>query len=571
MNLKSLAPVLMVSCLALTASCKSRTPSSGVRNDTAADAPAPEDAVKRINELIGLYQGAVSEQKRDEVRQTAWDFMNLLDKKGVLDNVISLLIAKVPQSTGLTDEQKKAYADQVYGFIKVEVDNRRRFENWEAVDAKLVAAVGRTSTLKFDKALEALSGSPLLGMPKGNVLINGEASWTVRKQLIAGAKTSIWIFCWAFYNDKTGNEGVELLINRKRANPELDIRVMVDGPTESKPGYTESVQKLIDANIGIQLIRWSHPDLNGFGMHRKILMVDHNSSEADGAAAVFGGMNYGDNYSHENAANMKPIDLWRDTDMVVYGLPVKQAAGYFARSWNNFVDLPGRLVSSPNLTKVTVPTAPRGTVKNSGGQFAFVDQDPAQIKTNPNYLDPIYLVTLKMIESAQKSVDISNAYFITSLPIQRSLARAMNRGVQVRVHTNADESLCPEDKPLLGPIYRSLRGVLQPPGGGESGGAPRTAAYRAPQVFLQKDHTLHSKYMVVDGQWGWLGSYNIHPRSYRYEGESVGMFVGQPLAGQVQSMFDDDARASTPATLEAVTLPANPMFDLLESFFFEQL
>jgi len=32
-----------------------------------------------------------------------------------------------------------------------------------------------------------------------------------------------------------------------------------------------------------------------------------------------------------------------------------------------------------------------------------------------------------------------------------------------------------------------------------------------PIVYLQQTRTLHSKYMVVDGKYGWIGSYNIHP------------------------------------------------------------
>jgi cardiolipin synthase len=511
--------------------------------------------------LIDEYRTNVSPENRKSVRERMWTHLRGVEDQGKLKILLLTLVNKLPQFKDATQEDKESTASLLYTTIKMELSNRSSFDSWEAVEKKLLAYNSAHSGQDLVSALEFIGRTELMPIERSQLLVNGTQSWPLRMKQIDAAKKSIWIFCWAIYNDMTGNEMVDLLIEKKKKEPQVDIRILVDGVVQSKPGYKKIAERLINAGVGIELVLWTHPKLYGFGMHRKVMIFDHGTADA---AAIFGGMNIGDNYSHRNPA-LPAIEYWRDTDMAVYGEVVDQAAYNFAHTWNNFVASPGPLPSSQNLTTVKVPLLSH-SARATDFMLGFLDQEPSLKIEDSAYIDPIYAVTLKMIDSAQDSVDISNAYYISSLPIENALKRAANRGVKIRVHSNSDESLTAEDKPLLGPIYGSLEKLLDD---GDAGN--RSAYFKKPEVYLQKEHALHSKMLVVDKMFGWIGSYNIHPRSYRYESESVGMFYGSKVGAEVQAMYDADIAKSDLAVPSKLALPPNTLFDLLEFFFFEQL
>jgi len=219
------------------------------------------------------------------------------------------------------------------------------------------------------------------------------------------------------------------------------------------------IQSMIERDgkpTGIQLIRWNHPTLYGFGMHRKIVIIDHETPNASTAATILGGRNFGDVYFHQQTKPDTPeLDKWRDTDMIVTGSSTTQAAHIFRDALGTVPGNAGHtLVSSQGMTHAIDP----GNVAHvdTTDKFAIVDQNPSSISTDSRYLDPVYKITLKMVANAQRSIDISNAYYIITPPLHDALVEAMHRGVQVRVHTNSVESMDAEDKPLLGAINGSL-------------------------------------------------------------------------------------------------------------------
>lgn len=555
MLLRSFGTLIVVVTLA--SGCKTSSTKSAVR-DTPTSQASDSEVSSSVAELTGFLERsetATSAAERTRARNDGLEFLKQLEGSGQLLEVL-LAIAKVaPQTRDLPESQQRETAEMVHNFFAVELANRDRFVPWPDLHAKLLQRLAATDSLPITDALEQLSGTKFVKPGNPELLINGPASWTERERLIDGAQKSIWIFSWAFYDDLTGKDAVERLLRKKAEG--LDVRVVVDGPVGLKANHAPVVDKMIAG--GIETVRWNHPRLKGFGMHRKLMIIDH---ELASGAAIFGGMNFGDEYSHKNTT-VAAIHHWRDTDMIVRGAPVKQAAELFSSAWNTFRDVGGTLASTAPLSATNAPWTPKTTV--SGERFAFVDHEPSKAESQPDYLDPILLATLRMIESARTSIEISNAYFINFRPVYVALVRASARGVRVRVHTNSDASLCAEDKPLLGPIYSSLANLLERP-------ADATAAYLEPEIYLQQQTTVHSKYMVVDETMGWVGSYNIHPRSSRYESEVAGMFHGPSQGRAVHAMFEADAAASVKVRSKAdVTLPKSTMASLVESFFFDQL
>jgi phosphatidylserine/phosphatidylglycerophosphate/cardiolipin synthase-like enzyme len=166
----------------------------------------------------------------------------------------------------------------------------------------------------------------------------------------------------------------------------------------------------------------------------------------------------------------------------------------------------------------------------------------------------ILLGTLKAIEGATESVDIENAYFITTPAIQQALFDALERGVKVRLLTNSDQSV---DEPIVSaPIMGSLPALIE----------------KGAEVYVKQGDTLHSKFMVVDGHFAQVGSYNLHPRSHRYEGELMIHVLDDDFAGDMTDAFQKDLDSAIHLEHASdVEVPKTALSALADRYFFDQL
>src|SRR5262249_50579419 len=171
----------------------------------------------------------------------------------------------------------------------------------------------------------------------------------------------------------------------------------------------------------------------------------------------------------------------------------------------------------------------------------------------PGHGENILRANLLAIAAAKTSIDIENAYFILDPAIHEALLRAKARGVRVRILTNSVESI---DVPEM--AYVIMRGVNQ-------------LVAEGFEVYLKKGtDTLHSKVMNVDQIYSWVGSYNFHPQSYRYEGEIIRTVLDAKFGAEVQAMLQKDFDAAQRVT-EPVPIPKSTVSDLLHVWFYDQL
>jgi len=343
-------------------------------------------------------------------------------------------------------------------------------------------------------------------------LLDNEESFSIRKKLIQNARNSIYVMVWAIYNDETGKEFEELLMDAIKKNPKLDIKIIVDGNIATMPGHWENLLRLKERSKGkIRTIHWKSWKYRANGTHRKLFIVDNEH-------VITGGLNIGNHYSHKVVKH--PEDAWRDFDVYMYGPSVgTQAHNQFARVWNYQID------ESDFYKEYGIHTPLERNRSTEGTPVVLADQDPGSARHKATH--HIHSAVTKIFRNAKKTIDIENAYFILDPIVREELKAALKRGIQVRIFTNSKESV-DEDIVTL-PILTSAQ----------------EAARMGAEIYLKKGATLHSKYMIVDDKISFIGSFNFHPRSLKLDGENVAIIFDEKFAQTLSKKFLSGIKEAT--------------------------
>jgi cardiolipin synthase len=123
---------------------------------------------------------------------------------------------------------------------------------------------------------------------------------------------------------------------------------------------------------------------------------------------------------------------------------------------------------------------------------------------------------------ARRRITIQNPYFIPSPAAIGAFARAVRRGVEVRVMVPAAAA---SDLPLVQhAAHRNFEQLL-------------AAGVR---IFEYQRTLLHQKMLVVDGEWCAIGSSNFDDRSLEINDEITAGCWSRELAGQLEALFERD-------------------------------
>ncbi|WP_408095900.1 phospholipase D-like domain-containing protein [Peredibacter sp. HCB2-198] len=334
-------------------------------------------------------------------------------------------------------------------------------------------------------------------------ILENKRSFELRRELIANAQSSIHVLVWAIYDDETGHEFERMLYEALDEKPHLDIRIVVDGNIANLKGK-KVLKRMEKTTKGkIKIIRWKSKKYRANGNHRKLMIVDRKH-------VIVGGMNIGNNYSH-----LGDEAEWRDLDLYIRG----EAAGQSAN--NRFVDVWNKQLDEFKKYRRNFDYMQPDTVEVKEGNVpvVFVDQHPGSAIKNAYH--NIHTGVVKLLRDAQESVDIENAYFIMDPIIKKELEGLIKRGVKVRIYTNSKTSV---DEGLVRmSIMHSARG----------------AADMGAYIYLKGGkETLHSKYMIVDKKISMIGSFNLHPRSLRFDAENVAVIFDRKLSEQLTAHFE---------------------------------
>jgi cardiolipin synthase len=358
-----------------------------------------------------------------------------------------------------------------------------------------------TRDFAFLQTMYALTGASLAEGNRVDILKNGDQIFPSMLDAIRGAKKTINMEFYIYWDGQIGRTFAEALAERARAG--VAVKVILDAV-----GSSQMSQSLIDflSRNGIDL-EWYHPlrwyTLSRFNhrTHRKLLIVD-------GCVGFSGGGGIADEW----LGNADSKDHWRDTVARVEGPVVTQMQFAFMDNW---VKSRGELLTGLDYFPGVQPAGPHLT---------------QVIKSSPSEgISTVKLLYIVSIVSAMKSIYISNAYFVPDRDTVRALEGAVRRGVDVRVIVPGEHV----DVPIVRQASRWQYELL---------------LARGIRIFEYQPTMMHAKTMVVDGIWSTLGSSNFDDRSFRLNDEVNVNVYDEGIARQMEEMFFADLAMSEEIT-----------------------
>lgn len=340
------------------------------------------------------------------------------------------------------------------------------------------------------------------------VITDGHDLFHLMLEDIEKATSSIHIEFYTFYNDKIGNEILDLLV--KKAQAGVEVRVIYD-PWGSMGTWKSFFKPLMAVGGHVEPFLGTRSAIIDFRLnfrdHRKIVTID-------GRIGYVGGFNIGDQY----LGRKEKFGHWRDTHLRIVGSGVFSLQARFMLDWNatdkdhpfNDYQIDHRYFP---LTQVKGETSMQ--IVSSGP-----DSDLQQIKMG----------YMRLIQTAEKRLWIQTPYLIPDDSVLDSLRIAAMAGIDVRI-------MIP-DKPDHAFVYRATQYYA------------RQLANDGVKIYYYHNGFIHAKTMVADGKIASVGSANMDYRSFKLNFEINAFLYDAGLAGQLEAIFEADMRNSELITPE---------------------
>jgi cardiolipin synthase len=352
-------------------------------------------------------------------------------------------------------------------------------------------------------ALSRVAGAPLIGGNHVELLIDAQANFTRWLEAIESARTSVLFENYMFGNDGITREIRDVLSKRARAGVRVNvIRDWLGCIGESHESFWQPLRDAGGEVRTFNRFRFTRP----FGWlsrdHRKTLVVDSDVGFVSGVCVNA-------RWLGDPARGIAP---WRDTGLAVRGPAVREIARAFAESWAaTGAALPDDL---PVLAEEPAVAG---------------DVDLRVIVTTPRTTG-LYRLDQLLAAVAERTLWLTDAYFVGTAPYVDALAAAAHDGVDVRLLVPATS-----DRPIVGAMSRAgYRALL------EAG------------IRVYEWHgMLHAKTAVVDERWARVGSSNLNVASWLGNAELDIGIENEPFARRMHAQYEKDLEQATEIVLGA--------------------
>jgi putative cardiolipin synthase len=426
----------------------------------------------------------------------------------------------------------------------------------------IVGAPSHTLPLQPAQTVLDRELAPLLqrhpGQSGAAYLSDGLEAYAARSIITAQAGRSLDLQYYMWHDDMVGH----LLAHDvyKAAERGVRVRLLLD---DMNAAGLDPKMLALDTHPNIE-IRLYNPFRNREGVWRLLEMVQrafsinhrmHNKAWiADGRVAIVGGRNIGGEYF-----DARPDVNFRDLDLLLAGPVAAQASEVFDNFWNSDAVVPisalhystrqqlGNFVTEAErdaLQQEAMPYLQR-VREHLGNAYLSKQTDlhwtaRVQIRSDPPRKRGVedqsdWLVTrlVEELASARQRSLLISPYFVPGASGTKALIQQARNGVQVGIVTN---SLAANDVAAVHSGYMHYRRPLLAGGVQLYELKARGHAERA-STFGSSGASLHTKAFVVDDRRGFVGSFNLDPRSAYLNTEMGVLFDDPVLAARLREEY----------------------------------
>ena len=325
------------------------------------------------------------------------------------------------------------------------------------------------------------------------------------------AKKSIHMEYFNFRNDSISALLFELLAEKVAEG--VEVRALYDGfgnCSNDRPLKQHHLDSLHHRGIQIkEFDRLAFPFFQNsfFRDHRKVVVID-------GLIAYTGGMNVADYY----IVGKPEFGEWRDLHCRIEGDAVAELQKVFMDFWNDVMDdnlqgaqyYPGERCANDYFEGLKVDT----TVSAGSKMIGVVNRIPRQ---SSRIMEQTFV---EILDNAQCHVQLINPYFTLTPKVVRAFKRALKRGVKMEIMVSA---AC--DIPVTPNVTEYYTNQF---------------AKLGAEVYVFHGGFHHSKVMMIDDQFLFLGSANLNGRSLKMDYECNVLIVDPAATQAMQTIFEQD-------------------------------
>lgn len=339
------------------------------------------------------------------------------------------------------------------------------------------------------------------------LLINGDTAYPAMIQSIHSAKLHIVLSSYIFDYDSLGRQFINALAEAHQRG--VIVNVLLDG---IGIGYSWHKTGRAFKKLGVKTARFlpasSLTSIRFINLrnHRKILCVD-------GEVAYIGGMNISKNNVVKSATN--PID---DVQFKIDGQVINQISQVFVEDW---FFATGELIQFPRFNSNTLHKTSDESV------VARVIQDGPDEDHNK-----IRWTLINALVCAKTSVKIMTPYFIPGQILMTSLHSAALRGVIIEIIVPQHSDIPLVDWVMQANFSRIIEHGIQ--------------IYKNTRPFD------HSKIVIIDDIWSFIGSTNWDARSLEFNFEINLECFDKDLNKKLTELFSLKKQNATAVTVAEI-------------------
>jgi cardiolipin synthase len=348
----------------------------------------------------------------------------------------------------------------------------------------------------FRQTVESMTQTALHAGNRVELLLNGNETFPRLFADLRAARRSITV---QFYYAEPGAlaDSVRAILS-ERARSGVGVYLLLDGVGSTLPGAYYDSLRAAGAHVRtFRPVRLYNLNWAQNRSHVRAVVVD-------GTVGYTGGFGIADKWFGDG----RHPEQWRDTNVRFTGPAVSQLQATFAAGW---AEASGALLTGPTFF-------PAAALDSTGTFYAGLLHATPTIGSTPAERFLALSIT-----GAQRTLYVTNSYFVPDDDLRRMLRDAARRGVDVRILVPGSKTDVPTVRLAGRDYYEELlrAGV---------------------RIYEYQPTMVHAKTFVADGVWSSVGTMNFDNRSTALNDEDNLVVYDPGIGAQLDSIFFADLR-----------------------------